>query len=186
VLEIVFETHAWSVDNEAGVATGWLPGRLSEYGKQQARELGARRRDDGISAVYTSDLARAVETAEIAFADTDLPIYRDARLRECNYGRMNGMPVSLLDAERVRRIDEPFPDGESYGQAVERVGGFLDELAATRDGERVLVIGHGATHFAFEHLVNGVPLEKLVAAPFDWQEGWVYCVTARNTTVERT
>jgi broad specificity phosphatase PhoE len=186
VLEIVFETHAWSIDNERGVATGWLPGRLSEYGKQQARELGARRRDDGISAVYTSDLARAVETAEIAFADTDLPIYRDARLRECNYGRMNGAPVTLLDAERVRRIDEPFPDGESYRGAVARVGGFLEELSRTRDGERVLVIGHGATHFALEHLVNGVPLEELVAAPFAWQEGWVYRVTARNTTDERT
>jgi broad specificity phosphatase PhoE len=44
VLEIVYETHSWSVDNERGVATGWLPGRLSEQGQRQAEELGARRR----------------------------------------------------------------------------------------------------------------------------------------------
>jgi broad specificity phosphatase PhoE len=40
--------------------------------------------------VFTSDLARAVQTAEIAFAGSDLPIRRDQRLRECNYGRLNG------------------------------------------------------------------------------------------------
>ena len=45
-VEIVYETHATSEDNEAGIATGWLPGRLSTHGREQARELGERRRDD--------------------------------------------------------------------------------------------------------------------------------------------
>ena len=85
-VEIVFETHSISVDNERGVATGWLPGRLSEKGRALARELGERRRDDNISAVFSSDLARAIETAEIAFAGVGIPIVRDWRLRECNYG----------------------------------------------------------------------------------------------------
>jgi broad specificity phosphatase PhoE len=173
-VEIVFETHAWSVDNERGVATGWLPGELSEDGKRQAKELGARRRHNQIAAVYTSDLARAMETAEIGFAGSDIPIHRDARLRECNYGELNGRPRSEVDAVRLRHVDEPFPGGESWRQAVERVGDFLDELARTRDGQRVLVIGHAATRFALDHLVNGKPLEDLVAAPFDWQEGWEY------------
>jgi 2,3-bisphosphoglycerate-dependent phosphoglycerate mutase len=186
VLEIVYETHSWSVDNERGIATGWLPGRLSEQGKRQAAKLGARRRDDGLSAVYTSDLVRAVETAEIAFAGSPLPIYREWRLRECDYGDLNGAPVPELDAIRLRHVDEPFPGGESYRAAVARVGEFLDELVTERDSERVLLIGHGATRFALDHLVNGVPLEKLVAGPFDWQEGWLYRLTARNTTVERT
>ena len=186
MLEIVFETHAWSVDNERGIATGWLPGRLSEEGRRQAMHLGARRRDDGLSAVYTSDLARAVETAELAFAGSAIPIYREWRLRECNYGDLNGAQVAELDAVRLHSLDEPFPGGESYRGAVARMGEFLDELAAERHGGRVLLIGHAATRWALDHLVNGVPLEKLVAAPFDWQEGWVYRLTARNTTVERT
>ena len=84
------------------------------------------------------------------------------------------MPRSQLDAVRLRHLDEPFPAGESWRQAAERVGGFLDELAQTRDGERVLVIGHVATRWALDQLANGVPLEDLVAAPFDWQEGWEY------------
>jgi broad specificity phosphatase PhoE len=177
-VEIVFETHSISVDNELGVATGWLPGRLSARGKALAIELGERRRDDGIATVFSSDLARAVETAEIAFAGTGIPVVQDWRLRECNYGTLNGMPRARLDAERVRRIDEPFPDGESWRQAVERVKGFLDELAAAHDHDRVLVIGHVATRWALDHYVAGVALEHLASAPFAWQEGWEYVYPA--------
>ena len=124
--------------------------------------------------VFTSDLRRAVETAEIAFAGTTIPIHPDARLGECNYGELNGMSASQLERERPLRIDRPFPGGESWRQAVDRVGGFLQELAETHDGERVLVIGHVATRWAFDHFVTHTPLAELVEAPFDWHEGWIY------------
>jgi 2,3-bisphosphoglycerate-dependent phosphoglycerate mutase len=174
-IEIVFETHSLSTDNESGIATGWLDGRLSGRGRALARELGERRRHDGIAAVFTSDLGRAVETAEIAFGETDIPIHEDARLRECNYGKLNGMPVARLDAERALRIDEPFPGGESYRQAVERVRGFLADLRHY-DGRRVLVIGHTATRWALDHYLDGAALEDVVDAPFAWREGWEYVV----------
>jgi broad specificity phosphatase PhoE len=173
-VEIVFETHSTSTDNEAGIATGWLDGALSPAGQQQARELGARRRDDGIAAVFTSDLGRAVETARIAFSGSGIPVHRDPRLRECDYGEWNGAAASEIERERSRRVDEPFPGGESYRQAVERVGEFLADVAAESEGRRILVIGHSATRWALEHLLEGVELERLVAAPFEWQEGWSF------------
>jgi 2,3-bisphosphoglycerate-dependent phosphoglycerate mutase len=173
---VVFETHSTSVDNEEGIATGWLPGALSATGREQARALGERRRDDGLAVVFTSDLGRAVETAEIAFAGSPLPVVADARLRECNYGSMNGMPRRELDALRRSKLDESWPAGESWRQAVERVHSFLVELPATHDGDRVLVIGHVATRWAFDHFVNGVPLERLVDEEFDWREGWEYVI----------
>lgn len=171
---IVFETHAISTDNEQGIATGWLPGSLSETGLRLAQELGARRRNDNITAVITSDLRRAVETAEIAFQGTGIPIQKDARLRECNYGSMNGMPVDQLAAERSRHIDEPWPTGESYRQVVARMQSFLADVAARFDRRRILVIGHSATRWSLDHLINDNPLEDLVDAPFDWQPGWDY------------
>src|SRR5947207_1060703 len=136
-VEIIYETHSITTDNEAGFATGWLPGRLSEAGKKLARDLGQRRRDEGPAMVFTSDLARAVETAEIAFAGSDIPIRQDPRLRECNYGDWNGMPTRKLADERARRIDTPFPGGESYRDVVERTRSFLRDLAGERDGQRV-------------------------------------------------
>ena len=176
MIQLVFETHSTSTDNERGVATGWLDGALSDYGREQARQLGRRRRADGIAAVFTSDLGRAVETAAIAFADSGIPIYRDARLRECNYGVLTGMPADLVTAERTKHVHVAFEGGESYFDAVERVRSFLYDLGRAWEGSRVLLIGHSATRWALDHLLLGVPLEELVEAPFDWQEGWEYRV----------
>ena len=172
--DIVYETHSITTDNEAGFATGWLPGRLSENGRRLARELGERYRQAAIAAVFVSDLARAVETAEIAFADSGMPIFRDARLRECNYGALNGMPVARLVAERSRHIDEPYPEGESYRRVVDRTRDFLRDLADRWDGCVVVVIAHSANRWALDHLLSGVALEDLVDAPFAWQAGWRY------------
>jgi broad specificity phosphatase PhoE len=172
--EIVFETHSVTEDNERGIATGWLPGRLSETGRRLTADLGARRRDDGVAAVFTSDLRRAVETAELAFDGTGIPILHDWRLRECDYGDRNGTDAAALHADRVRHLDVPHPSGESWRQAVVRVGGFLGDLPSRWDGRRVLVIGHIATRWAFEHLIGGVPLEDLAVAAFVWQPGWEY------------
>ena len=177
-VEIVYETHSTSVDNERGIATGWLDGELSARGREQARELGRRRRHDGISAVYASDLGRAVETAEIAFAGTDIPVRYDPRLRECDYGDLNGAPVDEVAAVRRRHVDEPFPRGESYRQVVERTRAFLDDVAGRHDRERIVVIAHSANRWALDHLVDGAPLEELVDAPFQWQEGWLYVLSA--------
>lgn len=173
-VELIYETHSISTDNEAGIATGWLPGALSEQGRELAKELGERRRDDGIAAVFTSDLTRAVETAQIAFGDRGIPIFQDVRLRECNYGELNGLPVEQIAAERSRRIAIPYPGGQSYQEVVEETRGFLRDLAAEWDGTKVLIIAHSANRWALQHLLGGVALEDLVDAPFQWQEGWHY------------
>jgi len=69
-IELVFETHSTTVDNEQGHATGWL----SERGRAQAQQLGRRRLGDVITAVFSSDLARAAQTASAAFAGSAIPV----------------------------------------------------------------------------------------------------------------
>jgi broad specificity phosphatase PhoE len=172
-VQIIYETHAISTDNEAGVATGWRPGTLSPRGRELARALG-RRRSETIAAVFVSDLARAVQTAELAFGDRGIPIRLDTRLRECDYGERNGMPVAELAAGRSQHIDRPWPDGQSYRQVVAQVDDFLQDLSAGWDGRTVVVIGHSATKWALDCLLDGATLEELVDAPFGWQEGWRY------------
>jgi bisphosphoglycerate-dependent phosphoglycerate mutase len=90
-VELIHETHSWSMDNEAGLATGWLNGTLSERGRRPAAERGERSPADRLTAVFVSDLHRAVQTAQIAFADNTVPVFQDARLREVNYGQLNGV-----------------------------------------------------------------------------------------------
>ena len=173
-VELVFETHALTTDNERGIATGWLGGSLSPRGRALAAELGARRRDDRIDEVLCSDLARAIETAEIAFGRTTTRVTLDWRLREIDYGELNGAPVDVVARERPERVDVPFRGGESYRDATVRVATLLEELAASPADRRVLLIGHTATRWALDHLLDGRPLEEVVAAPFDWREGWEY------------
>lgn len=171
-VELVYETHSISVDNERGIATGWLDGELSERGRELARQLGDRRRAEA-DAVYSSDLGRAVETARIAFGET-APIQLDERLRECDYGELNGHPVAEIDAERLLRIATPFPGGQSYLDVVERTRTFLEDLRVRHDGQRVIAISHSANRWALQHLLEGTPLAELVGARFDWQEGWLF------------
>jgi 2,3-bisphosphoglycerate-dependent phosphoglycerate mutase len=173
-IELVFETHSMTVDNEQGRATGWRPGQLSEQGRAQAQRLGERRADDGISAVFSSDLARATETATVALGTSGIPVLHDWRLRECDYGARNGMPVAELHAGRRGHLDRPYPGGESWRQAVARVGRFLGDLPLRWDGQRVLVIGHVATRWGLDHFLRGTSLEELMEQDFAWQEGWEY------------
>ncbi len=173
-LRIVYETHAITTDNEAGIATGWLPGELSPRGRKTAAELGERRRNDGLDAIYVSDLERALETVRIAFEGSPIPVVVDARLRECDYGRRNGMPRARLDAERGSHVGIPWPEGESYRDVVDRTRTLLHDLLDRHDNGRVLLVAHSANRLALDHLIHGRDLAELVAAPFEWQPGWEY------------
>jgi broad specificity phosphatase PhoE len=169
-VKLIYETHSITVDNERGIATGWLPGELSEEGKRLALELRERRQD--VDAVFSSDLRRAVQTVELA--GLAAPHFQDWRLRECDYGELNGAPVESLGLRRLR-IDEPFPGGQSYRDVLALTRSFLADIKRLYDGRKVLVVAHSANRWTLKHLLDGgTPLEDLVDAPFEWQPGWQY------------
>jgi broad specificity phosphatase PhoE len=176
-LEIVVETHATSTDNEAGIATGWLPGELSATGRRQAAELGSRHRGGtGLTAVLSSDLRRAVQTAQLAFPHGTPPLRQDPRLRECDYGRLNGAPAADIAAARVHHLDLPFPGGgQSYRQVRDATRALLHDLWAEWDhGARLLIVTHSANRWAFASLLGGADLADLLRDPPPWQPGWRY------------
>ena len=175
---LIFETHATSLDNEAGLASGWYDVDLSPAGERQAQELGARRASLEIAEVFCSDLIRTRRTADIAFGSRGIPIHVDARLRECDYGDLTRRPATEIEARRIDSIENRFPNGESYTQAVARVEEWLTTTAAASIRGPIVVIGHRATFYAFEHLLKGVPLRDVIAAPWQWRPGWSYLISA--------
>lgn len=80
----------------------------------------------------------------------------------------------MLHERRCDYLEKPYPDGESWRQAIGRMGSFLQDLPMRWSTKRVLVVGHVATRWGLDHLIHGVPLETLAAADFAWQEGWEY------------
>lgn len=171
---IVFEAHATTTEDERWIASGWSDVRLSTVGRRQARDLGERRAGDEIDAVFTSDLLCAIETARIAFAERGIPTFHDWRLRGCDYGELAGTPVAQVETTRVQHVYEPYPGGESYGDVVARVRRFLQDVPSRFVDERILVVGHSATKWALDHVLEGTPLPELVEASFHWQPGWLY------------
>jgi 2,3-bisphosphoglycerate-dependent phosphoglycerate mutase len=122
-------------------------------------------RHDGLDAVFSSDLARAVETVDVAFASSDVPVLLDWRLRECNYGELNGMPRDRVHTDRLAQLATPFPGGESWQEAVGRVGRFLADLLPRWDGARLLVVGHVATQLGLDHHLRGVAVADARICP---------------------
>jgi broad specificity phosphatase PhoE len=171
-LRLVFETHSTSFDNLEGLASGHCDVDLSPRGEDEAAALGARRATDRFDVIYVSDLRRSWRTAEIAFGRRGIPVVRDPRLRECDYGTLTRSRWEDVAARQASAVLEPFPGGESYTQSTARVAEWLNDV--THQWSLLLVIGHRATHVALDHLILGVPLAQAVRSEFVWQPGWTY------------
>lgn len=159
MVEIVFHSHATTLDNEAGLASGHNDVDLTKKGRQEAKNIGLIHKGTNFAAIFCSDLKRSYLTAEIAFGSS-FPIIKDNRLRECDYGELTHKASSLIKSKRLAYINKPFPGGESYRQVVNRMRNFLSEIKLEYAGQTIMIIGHGGTRFALEHLINSLPLEK--------------------------
>ncbi len=173
MVTIIFESHSTTFDNEAHLSSGHNDVDLSSLGIQQAKELGQRYENGNFDAIFCSDLQRSYKTAEIAFGNR-FPIIKDKRLRECDYGDLTRHPSSKVDPLKVKHTTKPFPNGESYEQASQRIKEFLGDLKKNYDGKKVMVIGHRATQYGLEHWIKGVAIKDAVTALWQWQPGWLY------------
>lgn len=171
--DIHFITHATSVDNEAGIVSGHRDCELSPRGRAEAAGLTDRFSGVTFHCVYSSKLRRAVETAQIAFGER-CQLRCDARLDEIDYGDYTGRSVPDVDAVRVLYVDLPFPNGESYRKRVELVGAFLAALRSEAAGHTVLIVGHRATKWSLDVLLDGRGLADVVGRPFQWRAVWHY------------
>jgi alpha-ribazole phosphatase/probable phosphoglycerate mutase len=79
-----------------------------------------------------------------------------------------------FESTKNNYITKPYPSGESYRDVADRTKEFLNEISESYDNKRVMIVGHNATYYALEHIVNGVPLEELVNKKFEWQPEWQF------------
>lgn len=171
-MKIYFAAHATTKDNEVKIASGWNDVELSELGNEQAKKLGETFRNIKLDLICCSDLKRAIDTVKIAFGNK-YPIIADYRLRELNYGDFNGKSSVIVEPMKMQHIKDPFPNGESYEQAVTRVQNFYNELKVKNPDKTVLVIGHRVTQYGVDMLI-GKTLDELLGTPFTWQPYWEY------------
>jgi broad specificity phosphatase PhoE len=136
---------------------------LNALGRQQARALAESLAGTRIAAVYSSDLLRASETAEIVAARLEVPLHLDAALRELDVGSWEGhtrAELEVHDAEAVARWEESgehgWEGGESLREMAARVLEAIRSIAAEHVGEEVLVVSHGGPMRALKAFAAGL------------------------------
>ena len=124
----------WNAD---GRLQGQTDRPLSEFGRRQARQLAEELADDGLEAIYASDLSRARETAEIVGERLGLAVALDADLREKDWGNWEGL--TAVERDRVEFV------GETTEAHQERVLAALTRIAERHPRGRILVVTHGGS-----------------------------------------
>jgi broad specificity phosphatase PhoE len=142
VTTILLARHGETDWNKEGRWQGWADPPLNETGRAQARKLAEDLRETPFDAVYSSDLRRAHETAEIVAAPHGVPVVVDPGLREIDVGSFSGLTRAQI-AERFP--DGERPDGETREQHAARVLAAAERIARANLGRRILIVSHGGS-----------------------------------------
>ena len=162
----------WNVD---GRIQGQLDVPLNEMGRWQVHRLALAVADEDIAAVYSSDLLRAMETAQAVSRGCGDPVITDVGLRERGFGEFEGMSYADINqrwpemAERWRRRDPTFgaPGGETLDEFYARSIATATRLAALHPGQTIALVSHGGVMDCLYRAATHLALD----APRTWQLG---------------
>jgi broad specificity phosphatase PhoE len=187
LVNLLYNRADWSIDKRMTVLwlirhgqTDWnVEGRyqgqsdvpLNATGLDQAAALAASLDGQHFDALYSSDLARAYQTAEVIAAHTGLPVQTDPRLREINQGDWQGRTLDEIkgiynEGTQARRVTiDPVtaraPGGESVWEVSQRMAQAADDIARRYPAGRVLVVGHGLALATLYCQAENIPLAQV-------------------------
>jgi broad specificity phosphatase PhoE len=167
-VRLLLVRHGESEWNALGRLQGQADPPLSRLGRHQAAHAAARLVDEGVEAVVSSDLERAYDTAFAFASSVRLEILRREDLREVDLGSWTGISREEVEREnpevwRRWRIEgkEGWEGGETYAEAMVRVGGAISSLAEDFRDQTVVAVTHGGCiRLATCHLL-GMPAAEL-------------------------
>lgn len=157
--------HGQTTWNAAGKIQGQTESDLTELGRAQARKVAEALRARPLTAIYSSDLRRATQTATPLAAATGLEPVLQVELRERHYGVLETLTWPEVESNhpelyaglQVGDGGMRLPGGESREDLLARVGPAFDRIADAHPGEEVAVVTHGGVVAAFLTLVMGLP-----------------------------
>jgi probable phosphoglycerate mutase len=162
---------AWNVDSRI---QGQTDIALNDTGRRQARRVGEALAGEPITAVYSSDLGRAHETAKSIAELAGIPVVPEEGLRERSFGMFEGKTFDEIHQTwpdhaqnwRKRVPDwQPPEGGESLLELRERVTRTMHALASRHPGEQIVVVAHGGVLDALYRIATG----QEVNSPRTWE-----------------
>ncbi len=154
-MKLIITRHGETEENKKGILQGHLPGKLTDLGKEQARKLALRLKKEKIDAIYSSDLARAADTAnEIAKFHPNANLTFVEELRERNQGSLSGKFIHKIDWSKPK-------DTENSEKMLERANNLLKKVLNSHKDETVLFVSHGGLIGSLLSLITNKPLEEI-------------------------
>lgn len=159
--------HGETVWNAEQRFQGHEDSPLNETGRSQVTALAHRMKMMNFDVLISSDSGRAQETAAIIADATGHSVKLDRRLRERNYGVLEGLTVDEIKQkhaevlDRLKKDDPDYlpPEGESHRQHYRRNVAFFDEVLEKRPGMTVAAVAHGGVLDSIFRYVSGLPLD---------------------------
>ena len=168
LLDILLVRHGQTKWNVEMRLQGTLDSDLTETGIYQAKKLGERLSDIEFSKVFASPSGRTMKTAELVLGNRVNPIITDERLKEMNFGILEGKKVETLDERFKNEIAIMHEDpeiynpseynGETYSELIGRTSDFLDDIISRENG-KILVVAHGMSLMAIISAINNLEVK---------------------------
>jgi probable phosphoglycerate mutase len=160
--------HGETVYNAEHRFQGHSDSPLSETGRKQVAAIGHRMEELEFDTLISSDLGRTKETASIIVGCTGHSVEFDSRLRERNYGVLEGLTVPEIIEQHSEVFDQfnkddpdyILPQGESHRQHYQRNVAFFEESLTGKFGTSVAVVAHGGVLDSIFRYVSGLPLSQ--------------------------
>ena len=165
VTKLYLIRHGQSAGNAEGRFGGHGPTPLSELGVQQAEATARLLSREGVNAIYSSDLHRAMQTAASLSKLTGIPVHATSAFRERNVGVLEGLTFDESKetfpkdyyALVNRNVHHVITNGESYRHLLRRSTAELWEILRNRVGQRIAIFSHtGAICFLSLHLMGAI------------------------------
>jgi probable phosphoglycerate mutase len=150
-MKLFLVRHGQTVENEKGLVQGHLPGALSEKGKKQAKKLALRLKGKKIDAIYSSDLARALDTAKEIANYHKVKVRTAKELRERDMGKLVGKKMARVD---LARMPEHVETRKSMRLRAKK---FLEKVYKKHPKGNVLFVGHAGINKALMTVILGRP-----------------------------
>jgi isoleucyl-tRNA synthetase len=138
---------------------------LTENGKAQIKKIAKKLKGKRIDLIYSSDISRTRQTAEIVARELGVKLFLDKRLRDINLGIYHGeLKEKLYRAfpNIIERFSKKPKKGESWLDCRKRMIRFLEDIDRKYQNKKILVIGHGDPLWLLEGAMKGISNEELV------------------------
>ncbi len=156
--------HGESLSNIKEVVSSWpemFENPLTEAGVESVRQVAQELKNKKIDVIFSSDVLRAGQTAQIVAEALKLQVTFDARLREVGFGTLNGKTrdevISVFSDEKLR-VDQKNKFGsETYEEVLGRATDFLRDIDSRYHEKTILIVSHKCPLWLLEDFVKEIP-----------------------------